>query len=114
MKSKRSSWTQEEKIENSLFDDLLRFYPTPALEAFQKAGEIPETSEYSCFKEYIHLRDRGIELEEIPLTDKQLLAIALVFYAGVSKRRAADAMNISTQTIHQHIAIALKKIEESL
>ena len=95
-------------------EDLLRFYPPRDLETLQSfAAQKSEAGEYACVSEYAHLRDRRIDLEAIPLTDKQLMAVAMVFYGGVKKKRAAGAMQISNQALDEHIKAALKKIEES-
>lgn len=94
-------------------DELLRFYPLRNLEVLQRSQKL-EAGENIRLSDYAHLRDRPIDLEEIPLTDKQLMAVSLVFYGGVKKKRAADAMKISSQTLDDHIQAALKKIETSL
>ena len=92
-----------------VWDDLLRFYPARDLEALSNSARKP--GEYVCLSEYAHLRERRIDLEAIPLTDKQLMAVSMVFYGGVKKKRAAGAMKISNQALDDHIKAALKKIE---
>ena len=64
--------------------------------------------------EFDHLRDAPIDLGEARLTDKQLMAVCMVFYGGVKKKRAAQAMNITSQALADHIRAALKKIEHNL
>ncbi len=64
--------------------------------------------------EFDHLRNAPIDLGEARLTDKQLMAVCMVFYGGVKKKRAAQAMNITSQALADHIKAALKKIEHNL
>ena len=64
--------------------------------------------------EFEYLKEVSIDLGEICLTDKQLMAVCMVFYGGVKKKRAAQAMNISSQALSDHIKAALKKIGNSL
>lgn len=71
-------------------------------------------SDYIGLRRYAHLRESPIDLEAIALTDKQLMAVAMVFYGRVKKSRAAQAMKISNQALDDLIRLALKKIEDSL
>ncbi|QPJ64573.1 MAG: hypothetical protein G3M78_03850 [Candidatus Nitrohelix vancouverensis] len=59
---------------------------------------------------YEHLKRAPINLNELNLTDKQLIAVSLVFYGGARKQRAAKAMKISSQAVSEHLTAALKKI----
>jgi len=43
-----------------------------------------------------------------------LMAVSLVFYGGLKKKRAARAMNISSQALTDHLKAGLKKIGRSL
>lgn len=61
-----------------------------------------------------HLKEASIDLGEARLTDKQLMAVCMVFYGGVKKKRAAQAMNITSQALSDHIKAALKKIGDNL
>ncbi len=61
-----------------------------------------------------YLRQATIDLSEACLTDKQLIAVCMVFYGGVKKKRAAQAMKITSQALSDHIKAALKKIGNSL
>lgn len=102
-----------DSIGNVFLDDLLRFYSARDLEILQShAAQKSGAGEYACLSEYAYLRDHRIDLEAIPLTDRQLMAVAMVFYGGVKKRRAAEAMKISNQALGEHIKAALKKIED--
>jgi len=69
---------------------------------------------YGCVPGYEELRQTNIVLEELPLTDKQLMAVCLVFYGGIKKKSAARAMKISAQALSDHIKAALKKIKGKL
>ncbi|MBI4384140.1 MAG: hypothetical protein HY579_08925 [Nitrospinae bacterium] len=101
--------------EDSPWDDLLRFYPARKLEFIQNAAREDGAPEgYTCLAEFAHLRGRRIDLDTLPLTDKQLVAVSLVFYGGVKKMRAAGIMKISNQALGDHLRAALKKIEESV
>lgn len=96
-----------------MWDDLLRFYSAQDLESLQNVAA-QQTGAGYYMSEYAHLRERGIDLEAASLTDKQLMAVSMVFYGGVKKKRAAVAMQISNQALDDHIKAALKKIESSL
>lgn len=61
-----------------------------------------------------YLKKLPINLEEAKLTDKQMIAISLVFYGNIPKSKAARAMKITHQSLNDHISGALKKIERSL
>ncbi len=63
---------------------------------------------------YEHLKTAQFDLEKANLTDKQLTAISLVFYCGAKKKRAARAMNITSQALSDHLKAGLKKIQMSL
>lgn len=64
--------------------------------------------------EFEYLREASIDLGDARLTDKQLMAVCMVFYGGVKKKRAAQAMNITSQALSDHIRAALKKIEVNI
>jgi DNA-directed RNA polymerase specialized sigma24 family protein len=64
--------------------------------------------------EFEYLKDASIDLGESRLTDKQLMAVCMVFYGGVKKKRAAQAMNITSQALSDHVKAALKKIGDNL
>ncbi len=76
--------------------------------------ENPADPGYHLRPEYDHLKDIAIDLGQICLTDKQLMAVCMVFYGGVKKKRAAQAMNITSQALSDHIKAALKKIEHDI
>ncbi len=64
--------------------------------------------------EFEYLKEVPIDLGEARLTDKQLMAVCMVFYGGVKKKRAARVMSISSQAVTDHLNAALKKIGRSL
>ncbi len=74
----------------------------------------PVASDYQSLREYAHLKNQPIDLGQADLTDRQLMAVTLVFYGGVKKNRAARAMKISSQALSDHLKAALKKISRSL
>ncbi len=101
--------------EDSPREDLLRYYPLRELEIIQNAAhEDGAPEEYACLAEFVHLRGQRVDLEAVPLTDRQLIAVSLVFYGGVKKKRAARVMKISYQALDKHLDAALRKIEEGI
>jgi len=74
----------------------------------------PADRGYHLRPEYDHLKDISIDLGQIRLTDNRLMAVCMVFYGGVKKKRAAQAMNITSQALSDHIKAALKKIEDNI
>ena len=75
-----------------------------------------DAAEGSCYprSEFEYLKEASIDLGEARLTDKQLMAVCMVFYGGVKKKRAAQAMNITSQALSDHVKAALKKIGDDL
>ncbi|MDH3257183.1 MAG: hypothetical protein OEM27_06165 [Nitrospinota bacterium] len=75
-----------------------------------------DLSASGCYprSDFEHLKEATIDLAEARLTDKQLMAVCMVFYGGVKKKRAAQAMNITSQALSDHIKAALKKIGDNL
>ncbi len=110
MKSGKNTVDQKYNLPEDVEDPRLGFYPMETLEALQNlVGEPPV---YGKFSEYQHLRDRPLDLDALPLTDKQLTAVSLVFYGRVKKKRAARVMKITAQALDDHIKAALKKIQQ--
>ncbi|MFQ5451791.1 MAG: hypothetical protein ACE5E9_14290 [Nitrospinaceae bacterium] len=97
------------------WDDHLRLAPPEALAGMKDAWVLKDSpADCRVRSEYAHLRETGIDLGEADLTDRQLIAVTLVFYGGVTRKRAARAMKISQQSLNEHVAAALKKIQKSL
>jgi predicted DNA-binding protein (UPF0251 family) len=70
--------------------------------------------DFSPREQFSHLKKARIDLGVLDLTDRQLMAVSLVFYGGVKKKRAARVMSISSQAVTDHLNAALKKIGRSL
>ena len=105
----------QEVLEPPPEDSRLSFSLPDDLEfRFNRLAE--ESSTGLCYPRsgFEYLKDVSIDLGEICLTDKQLMAVCMVFYGGVKKKRAAQAMNISSQALSDHVKAALKKIGNSL
>ncbi len=95
-------------------DPRLVYIPAEKLEPLQnRTTRESSHAGYGTLKQYRYLRKQQIQLESLPLTDKQLIALSLVFYGGIQKKRAARAMNISSQALDDHIKAGLKKVRES-
>ncbi len=101
--------------DSAVLDNKLQFFQIEHLDIMNQsrlAQYIPENgSKESCFK---YLKKSVIDLEDAKLTDKQMIAISLVFYGNIPKSRAARVMKITYQSLNDHINGALKKIERSL
>jgi predicted DNA-binding protein (UPF0251 family) len=96
-------------------DNRLQFFQIEHLDVMNQsrlAQYTPEQgSKESCQR---YLKKLPIDLENAKLTDKQMIAVSLVFYGNIPKSRAARAMKITYQSLNDHISGALKKIERSL
>ena len=96
-------------------DPLLDFYPAEILAGLADANGVNSTGgEFFRRSGYEHLKTVKFDLDKARLTDKQLTAVSLVFYGGAKKKRAAQAMNITSQALADHLKAALKKIQTSL
>jgi predicted DNA-binding protein (UPF0251 family) len=100
----------------SLPDDSRLYFSLPDELEFWLNRLAGEFSDSSCHPrpEFAYLKEVPIDLGEARLTDKQLMAVCMVFYGGVKKKRAAQAMNITSQALSDHINAALKKIGNNL
>ncbi len=109
----KSRW--QEALEPFPDDSRLYFSLPDELEFWlnRLAGDL---SDDGCHprSEFEYLKEVPINLGEICLTDKQLMAVCMVFYGGVKKKRAAQAMNITSQALSDHVKAALKKIGDNL
>lgn len=103
MKCSREDFINAKNVEDN--SSPMRFFPAHKVAALHNivACKSPQSG-YASLSQYAHLRENSIDLE----------AIALVFYGGVKKARAALAMKISQQALDKIIRLALNKIEESL
>ena len=108
----------EAPIDDSHWDPQLSFASPEVLESLGnqfadgRAGE--SAGDFSPRDGFSHLKNVRIDLGGLDLTDRQLMAVSLVFYGGVKKKRAARVMSISSQAVTDHINAALKKIGRSL
>ncbi len=97
-------------------DDSRLYFSLPEELEFWLNRLAGDLSDGSCHprSEFEYLKEVSIDLGEARLTDKQLMAVCMVFYGGVKKKRAAQAMNITSQALSDHVKAALKKIGDNL
>ena len=109
----RQSW--QEALESFPDDSRLYFSLPDELEFWlnRLAGDVSGDGDHPR-SEFEYLKEVPIDLGDICLTDKQLMAVCMVFYGGVKKKRAAQAMSITSQALSDHIKAALKKIGNNL
>lgn len=89
----------------------LRFFPPDELEIIRSAQHFGvEFQDYRPHSEFSYLKEGFLNLEDMGLTDKQLMAVSLVFYGGLKKKLAARIMKISSQALSDHIKAGLKKM----
>ena len=105
----------QEALEPTLDDSRLYFGLPDELE-FHLNRLADESSAGLCYprSEFEYLKEISIDLDDVCLTDKQLMAVCMVFYGGVKKKRAAQAMGITSQALSDHVKAALKKIGNNL
>ena len=105
----------EAPLDDSRWDPHLSFTSPHVLESLGSQVSSGEAvGDFSPRAGFSHLKKVSIDLGGLDLTDRQLLAVSLVFYGGVKKNRAARAMSISSQAVTDHLNAALKKIGRSL
>jgi len=108
----------EAPLDDSRWDPQLSFASPDVLESLSNRfpnGETDGSSgDFFPRDEFSHLKNVRIDLGGLDLTDRQLMAVSLVFYGGVKKKRAARVMSISSQAVTDHLNAALKKIGRSL
>jgi len=115
----QKKWTSESRVIPDVdhgLDPHLNFSSPEVLEMLLNRDPIKmgPGSEYQTRPEYSHLKEVDIDLDHAHLTDKQLMAVCLVFYGGVKKNRAARAMKITSQALSDHVKAALKKIKNNV
>ena len=95
-------------------DYRLRFYPPNELEIIRDAQHFNvEYQDYQSRSGFSYLKDKSLNMEDMGLTDKQLMAVSLVFYGGLKKKVAGRIMKISSQALTDHLKAGLKKISHS-
>ena len=84
-------------------DYRLRFFTLNELEIIRSAQNFNvELNDYCPRQEYSYLKDFYLNFEDLDLTNKQLIAICLVFYGGLTRKFAARIMKISSQALSDH------------
>lgn len=116
---KSADWETDPKLEppleNGGWDDHLSFVDPGILILMQDASQTAAVvGDYEVCREHTHLKNQSIDLAQADLTDRQLIAVSLVFFGGVKKNHAARAMKISSQAVGDHLKAALKKISNHL
>jgi predicted DNA-binding protein (UPF0251 family) len=116
---KPRDWTTapglEAPIDDSRWDPQLNFASPDVLETLgSQVSNGAAAGDFSPRDQFSHLKKMQIDLGGLDLTDRQLMAVSLVFYGGVKKNRAARVMSISSQAVSDHLNAALKKIGRSL
>jgi hypothetical protein len=97
------------------WDNQLSFNPPEILEQMLNASTQEQApAGYAPCRGYEHLKDLKLDLGHLGLTDRQLLAVSLVFFGRVAKARAARAMKISPQSLSEHLQAGLKKIQQAV
>ncbi|MBC8288477.1 MAG: hypothetical protein H8E42_13480 [Nitrospinae bacterium] len=93
----------------------LRFFPPDELELIRNAQHFGvEYQDFRPHSEFSYLKEGSLNLEDMGLTDRQLMAVSLVFYGGLSKKLAARIMKISSQALSDHVKAGLKKMSHAL
>jgi len=54
-----------------------------------------DSLEFKSPKEYSYLKEQSMDIGDMGLTDRQIVAVSLVFYGGIKRNLAAKIMNIS-------------------
>ncbi len=107
--------TNEDIDYGSENDYHLRFFPPDELEIIRNAQNFGvEFQDYRPHSEFSYLKEGFLNLEDMGLTDRQLMAVSLVFYGGLKKKLAARIMKISSQALSDHLKAGLKKMTLTL
>jgi hypothetical protein len=69
-----------------------------------------DSLEFQSPEEYSYLKEQSMDIGDMGLTDRQIVAVSLVFYGGIKKNLAAKIMNISSAALRGHIKAGLKKM----
>jgi len=105
------------KYETSLNEEdyRLSYFPPDDLENIRNFQGLENYSlEFKPQGEYSYLKEQSIDLGSMGLTDRQIVAISLVFFGGIKKNLAAKIMKISCPALRGHINAGLKKISKTL
>ena len=103
------TWDRGEPVDSNVncgseCDYHLRYFPLNELDNIRNAQQLNvEYQDYRPRSEFSYLKDGFLNIEDMGLTDKQLMAISLVFYGGLKKKFAARVMKISSQALSDHL-----------
>ncbi len=92
----------------------LRYFPPDELESLRNNKADNEFLEFKPHGEYSYLKETPLDIGGMGLTDRQIVAVSLVFFGGIKKNLAAKIMKISSQALRGHINAGLKKISDIL
>ncbi|MEK9627824.1 MAG: hypothetical protein VW455_02255 [Nitrospinota bacterium] len=93
----------------------LRYFPSDELEILSNIqGLDSDCLEFQPQGEFSYLKEQSIDIGSMGLTDRQIVAVSLVFYGGLKKNLAAKIMKISPQALREHVKAGLKKISKFL
>jgi len=92
----------------------LSYFPPDELETLRdNQGLETRLLEFKPQGEYSYLKEQPMDIASMGLTDRQIVAVSLVFFGGVKKNLAARIMNISSQALRGHIKAGLKKMSKT-
>jgi len=93
----------------------LRYFPPDELETLRNYQGLQNHSlEFKSPEEYSYLKEQSMDIGDMGLTDRQIVAVSLVFFGGIKRTLAAKIMKISCQALRGHIKAGLKKMSDIL
>ncbi len=93
----------------------LSYFPPDELEILRNYQDLESPSlEFKSKDEYSYLKEQSMDIGSMGLTDRQMVAVSLVFFGGIKKNLAAKIMKISCQALRGHIKAGLKKMSKML
>ncbi len=112
---------QEEKdpvclniMDDSEFDDWRLLYMTPShldhLMDAQVSGD-PEIHDLPSRLKLNMPGDFKFNLSDVPLTNRQMMAVSLIFCSGIGKAKAAEIMEITHQSLNGHLKSAVNRMK---
>lgn len=106
---------RDDALLNEKEDYHLSYFAPEDLETLRNFQGLENNSlEFKPQGEYSYLKEQAMDLGSMGLTDRQIVAISLVFFGGVKKNLAAKIMKISCPALRGHINAGLKKISRIL
>ena len=92
----------------------LRFFPLDEVEIMRNAQHFNvEYQDYHSRVDYSYLKDKALDIDDMGLTDKQLIAVSLVFYGNLKKKVAARIMKMGSQALTDHLKACVKKMSDA-